>query len=437
MRYVVDLHSHSGYAGGVGRISLETVAAAMSVKGIDAFGVGDCLQPAWRETLAKKLVEREAGLFALREAGGGAAAARFVLQTEVIVTSAVASGGRKGTHVVLTFPGFAAVDDAIRLLARWGAKIDMGRPFVKCADAADVAEKCFALRGIDLSVMVVPAHVLTPQGVYGSDHPVDRLPEVFGQFAPAITAVETGLSSDPALLAVIPELDDKTLISSSDCHSGALNRVGREFTALDIDAPSYAAVVAAIRGRRVLYTAEFNPAEGRYFLTGHRAGLERHGRAYCYFSPDRTPAGGVCPICGKPLTIGVLERALHLSRVQSPGGEGRDPARARARQEGRRLVPLVEVLAAGLGVKSVAGRKIAGFFKAILDRFGTEAGLWDGSPEAIRAELAGRVPDGIVDAVVMVRKGDFSFQPGYDGEYGVLVLGRDIGWFGQERVCRG
>ena len=437
MRYVVDLHSHSGYAGGVGNISLETVADTMAKKGINAFGVGDCLQPAWRERYGNKLTEKEPGLYALRDATGDQASARFVMQTEVIITSPVPSGGRKGTHVVLLFPGMSAVDAGIGLLRRWQVKLDMGRPFIKCEDAADVAEKCFAFRGIDEGVMVIPAHVMTPQGIYGSDHPVDRMAEVFGDFTEKITTVETGLSSDPELLALLPELDGKTLISNSDCHSGALNRVGREFTALDVDQPSYQEIVQALRARRIRYTAEFNPAEGRYFLTGHKAGLERHGAAYCYYSPDRTPAGGLCPICGKPLTVGVLERVLQLSRIQSSDGRGRKIGEAKPAQAAKSLVPLVEVLAAGLGVKSVSGRKIAALFGTVVGQVGTEAGLWELSSGEIAGSFSGKLPDKVLAAILAVHSGNFSFQPGYDGEYGLLRLEEKIDWFSLEKVFAG
>lgn len=437
MRYVVDLHSHSGYAGGVGDISLETVADTMAKKGIQVFGVGDCLQPAWRETLASLLREKEPGLYALQGVEGARAAARFVMQTEVIITSPVDSGGRKGTHVVLLFPNFSAVDEAISLLRRWEVKLDMGRPFIKCVDTGDVAEKCRAFRAIDPGVMIIPAHVMTPQGVYGSDHPVERLAEVFGEFAPEISTVETGLSADPRLLALLPELDGKTFISNSDCHSGALNRVGREFTALDVDAPSYEEIVAALRGRRVRYTAEFNPAEGRYFLTGHRAGLEGHGKAYCCYSPDKVPANGRCPICGKKLTIGVLDRLLHLSKVQSGGTEARDLESILPAQEAKTLVPLVEVVAAGLGVKSVTSRKVTGLFETIVHEVGTEADLWEMSEKEIDAAFSARIPGRVLAALLQVKGGDFSFSPGFDGQYGGLRLGETIGWFGHETVFHG
>ena len=429
MRYIVDLHGHSGYAGGVGNIELADLARTMRLKGIQAYGVGDCLQPAWSRRLESLLAPapEAPGLFALAGADADTAGARFVWQTEIIITCAVPSGGRKGTHLVILFPGPAAAGAARRLLAGWDVKLDMGRPFLKCADAADVAEKCFALGRIDPRIEFIPAHVLTPQGIYGSDHPVDRLSDVFGDFAAEIHAVETGLSSDPELLAIIPELDSRALVSHSDAHSAALNRVGREFTCLDVERPSYASLIDAIRGRRVVYTVEFHPSEGRYYLTGHRAGLAGHpANAHCFYSPGQVPADGLCPICRKPLTVGVLDRALELARIQAPPGEKpRRPGATPPRQEGRRLVPLVEALAAALGGGGVSAKKVRTLFDAILRRAGTEAAFWELTPEAMENEYAARLPGQALSGLLAVRRGDFSFQPpGFDGSYGRLVLGK-------------
>lgn len=437
MRYVVDLHSHSGYAGGVGDISLDVVAATMAKKGINAFGVGDCLQPAWREKLSSLLAVKEPGLYGLADATPQTRAARFVLQTEVIFTSPVPSGGRKGTHVVLLFPTLSCVDAGIELLRTWEVKLAMGRPFIKCDSAETVAERCDAFRRLDPAVMIIPAHVMTPQGIYGSDHPVDSMRDVFGEFADSITTVETGLSSDPALLAMLPELDGKTLLSNSDCHSGALNRVGREFTALELDdPPSYEGIVASLRTGRVLYTAEFPPAEGRYFLTGHRAGLERHGTGFCYYSPGETPADGLCPICGKKLTVGMLDRLLYLSKKQSKNGDARDLDSVVPKQSMKTLVPLVEVIAFGLGIKSVTSRKVTGCYDLILEKVGTEAQLWSIPGQELPGLFTGLLPDGVLKSVTQVSSGDFSFQPGFDGQYGQLRLGERIDWFHHHHIER-
>lgn len=433
MKCVVDLHSHSGHAGGVGNIPLDQVAATMAQKGIDVFGTGDCLQMEWMEHLRAALEDAEPGL--LRLAGSSAPPARFLLQSEIILTLPVPSGGRKTVHTVLLFPNFGAAKEAHALLARRGVRLGMGRPFVCCDGAEDVAELMESLVAIDAGIEVIPAHVLTPQGIYGAANPIERMAEVFGDFAPRITVVETGLSADPVILALIPELDSRTLISNSDCHSAALNRVGRECTALDVDTLSYAGILDALRHRRVRYTAEFNPTEGRYFLTGHRAGVNGHdAQTFCYFSPDQTPADGRCPLCGKPLTIGVLERALQLSDIQ---GEPRTPADVTPAQTAIHLVPLVEVLAAGCGVKSIASKKIRILYDAILQVVGTEAALWELTPDEAHTLLRDVLPNPLLQAIQSVMQGKFRFDPpGYDGTYGTLVLGETHPWHGI-RVVKG
>lgn len=431
MKCVVDLHSHSGHAGGVGNISLAQVATTMTRKGIDVFGTGDCLQNAWRADLRATLADAEPGLFRL--ADSKAPPARFLLQSEIILTVPVPAGGRKTVHTLLLFPAFGAADEAHALLERRGVRLGMGRPFVCCEDAEDVAGVLDALLRIDPGIEVIPAHVLTPQGIYGAANPVERMADVFGAFAERIAVVETGLSADPAILALIPELDSRTFLSNSDCHSAALNRVGRECTALDPDALSYDGIIEALRKRRVHYTAEFTPAEGRYFLTGHRAGVNGHdAQTYCYFSPDQTPEDGRCPLCGKPLTIGVLERALQLSAIQ---GERRTPDTVTPAQKAIHLVPLVEVLAAGCGVKSIASKTIRGLYDAILKVTGTETALWEHTPEEARIRLRDVVPEAVLHAIQAVMEGAFRFDPpGYDGTYGMLKLGERDSWRGIQVV---
>ena len=139
----------------------------------------------------------------------------------------------------------------------------------------------------------------------------ESIDEFFGESSSYIHAVETGLSADPMILGMIPELDNRTLISNSDCHSGASHRLGREFTTLDIKEKTYRGIIDAIRNGKVIRTAEFNPAEGRYFLTGHRGDKKGHEGVACSFSPSFAPADNICPICSKKLTIGVLQRSLY------------------------------------------------------------------------------------------------------------------------------
>lgn len=435
MELIVDLHSHSGHAGGVGNVSPAAVAGTMARKGIQVFGTGDCLQPDWYQSLQSMLVEKESGLFALAEADGSTAEARFVLQTEIIITADVPSGGRKGTHVVLLFPGFAAAAEVAAILKGRASKLNMGRPFVKCGDSSDVSALLYEICAVDPHIVIVPAHVLTPQGIYGSDHPVTFMTEFFGDFADEIYVVETGLSADPEILGLIPELDKRALISNSDCHSAALNRVGREFTALDVKERSFPAIVEALRKRSILYTAEFSPAEGRFFLTGLRAGKQGLGPdQFCYFSPDTVPEDGRCPISGKPLTVGVLQRALQLGALQ---GEPRSLESVTPTQDCIHMVPLVEVIACALGVKSASSRKVLAVFDAILDRCETESSVWKFSDKELESRLRGVLLPEVLETLVQVRRGDFTFEPlGYDGTYGTLAVGSRGEWFGHAVVHR-
>ncbi len=430
MKLTADLHSHSGHAGGVGAISLSGLAETMSVKGIDVFGSGDCLQPEWNRFLQCNLTAAESGLYTIAES----ATARFLLQTEVIFTAPAPGGGRKTVHTILLFPNFDTTEKAMKLLKNWGVKINMGRPFIKCESNAEVSAKLFSLLIISEEIMVIPAHVLTPQGVYGSVRPITYLEEFYGDFTEKIYGVETGLSADPEILALIPELDNRTLISNSDCHSAALNRVGREYTAYDVNEISYQGITAAIREQRVIYTAEFTPAEGRYFLTGHRGGKRGHkSNEYCYFSPDTAPE--LCPICSKPLIKGVLARALELSRLQ---GEPRDLQSVTPRQKYLTLIPLTEVIAAGFGVKNSSSKKVLNEFTAIIDVVGTEEALWTSEYQDVAEKLSGRVEPATLAAIAAIFAGDYAFVPlGFDGEYGSLELGRREEWFGHAVVTGG
>ena len=130
-------------------------------------------------------------------------------------------------------------------------------------------------------IEIIPAHIMTPDGVMGCKNMLSDIEEFYGSFLPNIHAVETGLSADPKLLEQIPKISHLTFISNSDCHSSALNRIGREFTVLDVEKVSYSDIIQALRNNKVVLTAEFNPAEGRYYRTGHAAKRHEIGRASC------------------------------------------------------------------------------------------------------------------------------------------------------------
>ncbi|MHC1604376.1 MAG: endonuclease Q family protein [Candidatus Methanofastidiosia archaeon] len=413
MELNIDLHSHSGYAGGVGKTSLEDVEKNMPLKGIDVVGTGDCLHPLWRRKLGEVLVEEETGIFSY--VGGKIS---YILQTEVIFTAAVGAK-RKSVHNVILFPSFEAVDNTLRLFEKWGMKNTVGRPFLICGEPNDVAEKFFKICSVNDLIEIIPAHVMTPEGVFGSKVPIDSLKDFYGEAAEEINAIETGLSADPTILSLIPELDDIAFVSNSDAHSPALNRMGREFTTIDSKL-NYPSILSRIRKNRINGTAEFNPMEGRFFLTGHRDGRKGHCGRYCVFSPQYTPEDTLCPICGRRLTVGVLERALQLSKIQ---GAEREVGTVKTSRNFVHMVPLVEIVAHAIGTSNISSAKVLDEYKKITGVI-RECKLWFENEQIVEKRLSGIIDQKIIDAILAVKREEFCFHPpGYDGVYGKLIIG--------------
>ena len=404
MRIAVDLHSHSGYAGGVGQIRLEDVSRTMKQKGIDVFGTGDCLFPVRTQELRTLLREEEPGLFALE-----GDASRFLLQTEVILSTQI-EGYRKRTvaHHVILFPNLRSVESMQKIMQHRGDKNTIGRPFIVTADPKELQDRLFEIQAIDQYIEIAPAHVMTPDGIMGSRNELRSINEFYGDFTPNIRVIETGLSADPSMLERIPDFHKLTMISNSDCHSAALNRIGREFTILDADSFDYRGIVEALRDNRVAMTAEFNPAEGRYFMTGHDKPNAAEPHSIFYANP---PDDYRCTVCGKPMHQGVFDRCQAL----------RDASLEPIPRKFLHLIPLVEVIAAALGVKNSSSKRVRKIFDAIMTIYPSEIALW--TSDDLRPNLDKRVPGNVLDSILQVQQGKFRFDPpGYDGKYGELKI---------------
>lgn len=414
MTLTLDLHSHSGYSGGVGQISLEAVAKAMALKGLEVFGTGDALHVLWQNHLKENLRESAPGLFELKNDSGR----YFLLQTEIIVSFPMGKK-RKSFHLLILFPDHETIGRVRGLLEKWGVKNTIGRPFLVCHSLKELSDRLFQIQEAHPLIEIIPAHVMTPQGVLGSENPVSSLSEAFGDFVSQIRMIETGLSADPQVLEMIPELEKLTFVSNSDTHSADLRRIGREFTVIETPALSYEAILETLRKNRVLYTGEFSVAEGRFFLTGHRKGKRGHEDHGIFFSPGQTPKNGICPECGKPLTIGVLERAYELSQIQ--GGKGVLPGTTRRKY--LTLVPLLEVIAAAFNKTHTARPVVAEYHRMV--SVIPETKLWLMTPDELSKTLSSlQIQEPVIEAVVKVRQGLFTYRPmGFDGSYGRLVIG--------------
>lgn len=440
MDLAVDLHAHSIFAGGTQSLKLSPernktnrkkalaqlthITQTMPLKGIDLIGTGDCQFYFWQEILKEVLTEDQPGVFFLHESS----LTRFILQTELIFTAPIGKRS-KIVHIVFLFPNFTCVETLNDLLNRWKVKHEkMARPFIKCASITEVSMRIHTILDIDPLIEAIPAHIMTPQGVFGSNIRINTLADFFGDVTSRLQVFETGLSADPELLRLIPELDDRVLVSCSDAHSGALHRMGREYSVISASKMDYQHVIEALRKKKIVYTAEFPPEEGRFFLTGHRGGRKSpglHGKdEWCCFSPQFVPPSDICPICYKTLTVGVFQRCIEISKAQ--GGQ-RDLAEVNPSQEFIRMVPLVEIIAHVLHIRTKTAKSVIKVYRKITEYIGPERNLWTLPVEKVQEQLENRenrVSSTMVDAILQIKRGNFTFVPyGFDGVYGTLQIG--------------
>uniref|UniRef100_UPI00405768F6 UvrD-helicase domain-containing protein n=1 Tax=Candidatus Electronema sp. TaxID=2698783 RepID=UPI00405768F6 len=415
MPYIADLHVHSRYSRATSKASnLRGLAAWAAVKGIDVVATGDFTHPAWFAQLCDELEPAEPGFFRLKnnEISGLAAVLppgvqpdisriRFVLSAEI--SSIYKRGGQvRKVHNLLYAPDFEAARRISGVLAGIGNLEADGRPIL----GLDSQTLLAILLEHAPEGFLVPAHIWTPWfSLFGSKSGFDALEDCFGDLSGEIFALETGLSSDPAMNRRISALDRFALISNSDCHSPA--KLGREANifAAGFD---FFSLRDALRQpsceRRLAATIEFYPEEGKYHCDGHRS------CGVC-FEPEQTRAAkGICPRCGKPLTVGVLHRVLELADRDEPIWPDNAPAV-------RSLIPLPEMLGELFGC-GPASKRVDEAYSRLINAFGSEFHLLMDTP---LPELAAVSPL-LAKAVERVREGKVIRQPGFDGEFGVITV---------------
>jgi len=259
---------------------------------------------------------------------------------------------------------------------------------------------------LDPLAFVVPAHIWTPWfSLFGSRSGFDSLEECFGDLSSHIFALETGLSSDPEMNWLWSKLDSYTLISNSDAHSG--ENLAREANIFEGEI-SYPGIFYALRreglGHRFLGTLEFFPEEGKYHLDGHR-------KCGVVMDPRETLArGGICPKCGQPLTVGVLNRILALADRENPVQPAGQPGFTS-------IIPLPEIIAEfmGLGPKT---KKVRSFYYKLIHKFGSELNILLKIPE----EELKRVSQPLALGISRMRNNEVLREPGFDGQYGKISV---------------
>lgn len=414
MKFVGDFHIHSKYARATSPdMNLENLDEWAKIKGIKVISTGDFTHPAWFKELQEKLEPAEPGLYKLRRPkgsesrpqasglSGSESGTRFILTTEISCIYSTKGGVRK-VHLILFAPSLEAVEKINTQLGWIGNLKSDGRPIIGI-NAKDVVKIC-----LDASpdCMVVPAHIWTPWfSVFGSKSGFNSLEECFDEYTQYIYAVETGLSSDPAMNWQVSQLDSITLISNSDSHS--LAKIGREANFFDTEV-SYFGIADALKTKdpaKFLFTAEFFPEEGKYHYDGHRT---------CGVSmkPEESKKhNNICPQCKKPLTIGVLNRVAELADRE----EGFQPENAIPFKS---MIPLEEIIADSFHV-GVASKRVREEYEKLIKALGNEFDILlnievDALGDATSLQIA--------EGIVKVREGKVKIDPGYDGEYGKIKI---------------
>lgn len=406
MFFYADLHIHSKYSRATSRdCNLENLAIWAKKKGLSLIGTGDFTHPAWFSEIKEKLVPAENGTFRLRpdiekQIFMDSCPVRFILTVEISTIYKKNDRTRKVHHVVF-MPGLEAAENFRQKLGAIGNINSDGRPILGL-DSRNLLET--VLESGDGSY-IIPAHIWTPWfSVLGSKSGFDSIEDCYEDLADHIFALETGLSSDPEMNWRVSKLDKYRLVSNSDAHSPA--KLAREATVFDTETDYFSIMKALKTGDGYVGTVEFFPEEGKYHEDGHR-------KCNICMAPEETRKyNGICPVCGKPMTIGVLNRVCELADRGSD-----NTFRPNTAGQVYSLVPLPEIISEILGV-GVASKSVTNEYERVINKFGSELSiLRDVSIEELSKDspLLG-------EGISRLRNGNVIKQPGFDGEYGVIRL---------------
>ena len=434
MNYIADLHIHSPFSRATSPDSSPAGLAAWArLKGIQVIGTGDCTHPAWFKLLKEQLEPAEPGLYRLKDEKGipdilpgvvqPDTPVRFLLSAEI--SSIYKRGGAtRKVHNLLYLPDFASVERLNARLSGIGNIVSDGRPILGL-DSRNLLE---ILLECSSDAFMVPAHIWTPWfSLFGSKSGFDSIEECFGDLSNHIFALETGLSSDPDMNRLISGLDHCALISNSDCHSPS--KLGREANLFNTGFDFFSLRDALKQNRRDTFcgTVEFFPEEGKYHFDGHR------DCKVCLDPHETRRLNNLCPVCGKPVTVGVHHRVLELADRENPVYRDNAPGFYS-------LIPLPEILGELLQV-GPSSKQVIHQYGRVLSQFGSEFNLL---LHADLDQINSHEPL-LAEAVKRMRAGTVIRQPGYDGEFGVIrlfdegeltQLAGQGGLFGEQRTPR-
>ncbi len=395
MKFYCDFHIHSKYSAATSNnLDLDGIAEGAKSKGINIVGTGDFTNPFWFKELEEKLKPAEEGLYEYK-------GVKFILTVEISTVFRIDNQVKKVHHVVhaSSLDAAAQINEA---LSKYGDLSSDGRPILSI-EPSEMVEK---ITSIDKDATIYPAHNWTPfYGCMGSQNMFNSIEECYGDQSKNIHALETGLSSDPKMNWRLSILDKYSLLSSSDAHSA--QNIGREMSVFDLEEISYKAISDAITkkdNKRLSMTVEYYPEEGKYHYDGHR-------NCNVSMSPEEAEKyGNRCPVCGKPLVIGVLHRVNELA--DRP--EGFVPKNA---SKFVYAVPLLEVISY-VTKKAKTTQYVKQIYSKLISQFGNEINvILNEDIESIK-----NVDKELAEAIENIRESKVNLIPGYDGVFGIVDM---------------
>lgn len=463
MDVVADLHLHSKYSRAVSpQMNLITLEKSGRQKGIQLLGTGDWTHPLWMKEIRSQLIESEEGVYKVKGSTindqGPSKETRFLLSVEIATIFTQGGKGRR-IHNLIFVPSFETAEKVSRELLKRGCNLSSdGRPIIGLS-SKHLLE---LLLEIDERNILIPAHVWTPWfGVYGQKSGFNSLSEAFEELAPFIYGIETGLSSDPLMNWQVEELATRSILSFSDAHS--LPKMGREATVFRLENLSYEnirkaimrpcvleaenrklkmekgqkenlpSIINPLSSNRILYTIEFYPEEGKYHYSGHR-------NCDITMTPgEQKASNGICPVCGRHVTDGVMRRVMELSKkdlgfkIQDLGREKQDSKEVVWVQDSKnihppfvRLVPLIEVIAEAIK-SSVGSKKTKNIYDYLCQSVDSELHVLLQADSDLLKKEAGKITTTqnakrIARGIEKVRQARIVIKPGFDGVYGTVKI---------------
>ncbi|MFA5879461.1 MAG: endonuclease Q family protein [Candidatus Margulisiibacteriota bacterium] len=406
MKFIADFHIHSPYSRATSsKLVPENLDYWAKIKGINVMGTGDCLHPKWLQELKTKLELADNGLFKLKKEfivhgiRTLQAPTSFILTTEISTIYKKLGKVRK-VHQLLVFPDFETAENFAAILSKIGNLVSDGRPIL----------------GLDSKILLemllencpgayfIPAHIWTPWfSLFGANSGFDSIKDCFGDLTPYIFALETGLSSDPAMNRLVSQLDDFRLVSNSDAHS--LENLGREANVFDTEL-SFAGIFNALKyDKGFKGTIEFFPQEGKYHYDGHRD-------CSVVFNPlESLEHDDLCPVCHKPVTKGVMHRVAELAdKSENEINYGN--------QSFTTITPLKKILAE-IEQTSASTKKVNLEYFKLIEKFGSE---FDILLNISLADLNTAANPLIVEGIKRLRERRVNLESGFDGEFGRILV---------------